>query len=148
MSARHKIDEVLTQFAHQIGLPELPLVNNELSLAFDDNLRVHIIFHSEINAVQLEAEVVDLKAINGDLCRSLLAFNNHWSDFGAFFGLDNHREVLCLHKILNIETFDYTSFESSLAELISQSESWMSLLTAFENNDQGISEFRHEGLKI
>lgn len=39
MSARQTIDEVLQKFAHQIGLPELHLTDNELSLAFDDHLR-------------------------------------------------------------------------------------------------------------
>lgn len=64
MSARQTIDEILLKFAHQIGLPALHLTENEVSLAFDDNLRVHIIFHPESTTLQLEAEIVGLQIVN------------------------------------------------------------------------------------
>ncbi|MCG9578005.1 type III secretion system chaperone [Vibrio tubiashii] len=138
MSARQKIDEVLTQFAHQIGLPELRLTDNELSLAFDDAIRVHFLFHPEQETLQLEAEVVNLSVLSSDLCRSLLAFNHHWPEYELFFSLDNNRNVLCLHKLLTSEKLEYTYFESALAELITQCESWESLLTAFETPEQNL----------
>ncbi len=47
-----------------------------------------------------------------------------------FFSLDNHRHVLCLNKLIGIEQLDYEYFENALAELLTQSESWESLLSA------------------
>ncbi|EPJ2793482.1 type III secretion system regulatory chaperone ExsC [Vibrio parahaemolyticus] len=130
MSARQTIDEVLQKFAHQIGLPELHLTDNELSLAFDDHLKVHFIFHPETNTLQLETEIVGLQIVNSDLYRSFLAFNYHWPEHQLFFSLDNHRHVLCLNKLIGIEQLDYEYFENALAELLTQSESWESLLSA------------------
>jgi hypothetical protein len=82
--------------------------------------------------LQIEAEVVDLAILTSDLCRSLLAFNHHWPEYELFFSLDNNRNILCLHKLIFAEQLDYTYFESSLAELVSQCDSWESLLTAFD----------------
>ncbi|NAW81444.1 exoenzyme S synthesis protein C, partial [Vibrio sp. V43_P6S15P86] len=47
-----------------------------------------------------------------------------------FFSLDNHRHVLCLNRLINIKRLDYEYFETALAELLTQSESWESLLSA------------------
>lgn len=130
MSACQIVDEVLLKFAHQIGLPELHLTEDELGLAFDDNLRVHFIFHPDTETLQLEAEIVDLQIVNSDLYRSFLAFNYHWSEHQLFFSLDNHRHKLCLNRLLQTEQLDYELFESALAQLLTQSESWESLLSA------------------
>ena len=130
MSARQIIDEVLLTYSHQIGLSDLKLVDDQLGLAFDDSLRVHFIFHPESETLQLEAEIVDLKVMNSDLYRSFLAFNYHWDEYQLFFSLDNHRNKLCLNRLLNAEQLDYELFESALAELLTQSESWESLLSA------------------
>ncbi|GAW47353.1 CesT family type III secretion system chaperone [Photobacterium damselae subsp. piscicida] len=130
MSARQIVDEVLLKFAHQIGLPKLQLIEDELGLAFDDNLRVHVIFHPTTEMLQLEAEIVDLQIINSDLYRSFIAFNYHWSEHQLFFSLDNHRHKLCLNRLLHAESLDYELFEDALAELLTQSESWEDLLSA------------------
>ncbi|MDP2516674.1 CesT family type III secretion system chaperone [Photobacterium damselae subsp. piscicida] len=130
MSARQIVDEVLLKFAHQIGLPKLQLIEDELGLAFDDNLRVHVIFHPTTEMLQLEAEIVNLQIINSDLYRSFIAFNYHWSEHQLFFSLDNHRHKLCLNRLLHAESLDYELFEDALAELLTQSESWEDLLSA------------------
>ncbi|MDW1826075.1 type III secretion system regulatory chaperone ExsC [Vibrio sp. Vb0937] len=136
MSARQTIDEILLKFAHQIGLPALHLTENEVSLAFDDNLRVHIIFHPESTTLQLEAEIVGLQIVNSDLYRCFLAFNYHWPEHQLFFSLDNHRHVLCLNRLINIRRLDYEYFETALAELLTHSESWEALLSSHVTIDE------------
>ncbi|MEZ8197077.1 type III secretion system chaperone [Vibrio cortegadensis] len=137
MSARQIVDEVFLKLAHQIGLPELHLTENELGLAFDDNVRVYFIYHSETETLQLEAEILDLYIVNSELYRSFLAFNYHWSEHQLFFSLDNHRQTLCLNRLLQTDQLDYELFESALAELLTQSESWESLLSV--QTEAGIS---------
>jgi hypothetical protein len=148
MSAYQLVDDVLLKFAHQVGLPELYLIENELSLAFDDNLRVHFIFHPEIEMLQLEAEIVDLQIVNFELYRSFLAFNYHWSEHQLFFSLDNHRHKLCLNRLLHTECLDYGLFESALAELLTQIESWESLLSAHITTKVSPSALQNSDLRV
>lgn len=130
MSARHIVDEILLNYSRQTGLSGLKLVDNQLGLAFDDTLKVYLILHPESEVLQLEAEIVDLQTMNSDLYRSFLAFNYHWDEYQLFFSLDNHRNKLCLNRLLTVGQLDYELFEVALAELLKQSESWESLLTA------------------
>ena len=148
MSARQIVDEVLLKFAHQIGLPKLQLIEDELGLAFDDNLRVHVIFHPTTGMLQLEAEIVDLQIVNSDLYRSFIAFNYHWSEHQLFFSLDNHRHKLCLNRLLHAESLDYELFEDALAELLTQSESWEDLLSAHIAMEALPSQFQSSDLRV
>ena len=148
MSARQIVDEVLLKFAHQIGLPKLQLIEDELGLAFDDNLRVHVIFHPTTEMLQLEAEIVDLQIVNSDLYRSFIAFNYHWSEHQLFFSLDNHRHKLCLNRLLHAESLDYELFEDALAELLTQSESWEDLLSAHIAMEALPSQLQSSDLRV
>ena len=148
MSARQIVDEVLLKFAHQIGLPKLQLIEDELGLAFDDKLRVHVIFHPTTGILQLEAEIVDLQIVNSDLYRSFIAFNYHWSEHQLFFSLDNHRHKLCLNRLLHAESLDYELFEDALAELLTQSESWEDLLSAHIAMEALPSQLQSSDLRV
>ncbi|WP_045417585.1 CesT family type III secretion system chaperone [Vibrio campbellii] len=148
MSARQIVDEVLLKFAHQIGLPKLQLIEDELGLAFDDNLRVHVIFHPTTGMLQLEAEIVDLQIVNSDLYRSFIAFNYHWSEHQLFFSLDNHRHKLCLNRLLHAESLDCELFEDALAELLTQSESWEDLLSAHIAMEALPSQLQSSDLRV
>lgn len=148
MSARQIVDEVLLKFAHQIGLPKLQLIEDELGLAFDDNLKVHVIFHPATGMLQLEAEIVDLQIVNSDLYRSFTAFNYHWSEHQLFFSLDNHRHKLCLNRLLHAESLDYQLFEDALAELLTQSESWEDLLSAHTSMEALPSQLQSSDLRV
>ena len=148
MSARQIVDEVLLKFAHQIGLPKLQLIEGELGLAFDDNLKVHVIFHPATGMLQLEAEIVELQIVNSDLYRSFTAFNYHWSEHQLFFSLDNHRHKLCLNRLLHAESLDYQLFEDALAELLTQSESWEDLLSAHTSIEALPSQLQSSDLRV
>ncbi|KAB0478916.1 CesT family type III secretion system chaperone [Vibrio sp. IB15] len=148
MSARQIVDEVLLKFAHHIGLPRLELIEDELGLAFDDNIRVHVIFHPTTGTLQLEAEIVDLQIVTPDLYRSFVAFNYHWSEHQLFFSLDNHRHKLCLNRLLQAESLDYELFEDSLAEILTQSESWEDLLSAHVTMEALPSKFQSSDLRV
>ncbi|MEZ8013916.1 type III secretion system chaperone [Vibrio sp. 10N.222.54.F12] len=148
MSVRQIVDEVLIEFSRRVGLPELHLTEDELGLAFDDKLRVHLIFHSKIETLQLEVEIVDLQIVNSDLYRSFLSFNYHWSEHQLFFSLDNHRHKLCLNRLLRAEKLDYELFESGLAELLTQSESWESLLSAHVVTEVSPSMLQSSDLRV
>ena len=79
---------------------------------------------------------------------SFLAFNYHWDEYQLFFSLDNHRNKLCLNRLLTAGQLDYELFEIALAELLKQSESWESLLTAQISSEPAPFESHISDLRV
>jgi len=128
MDALKKINAILQNFGDSVGLTDLALEDNRVSLSFDDELVVNLTYQSEQELLKFEAQISPCATLDDPLLRSLLAFNYHWEEHKLVFGLNLETQCLCLYQHTVISAIEFNQFETILAELVSQAEKWAELL--------------------
>ncbi|NRD71742.1 CesT family type III secretion system chaperone [Shewanella sp. VB17] len=128
MDALKIINAILRNFGNSIGLTDLILKDNKVSLSFDDALIVNMKYQAEQELLTFEAQISVSETLDDPLLRALLAFNYHWAEHQLFFGLNLDTQHLCLYQHVDISQIDYDQFEMVLAEIVSQAEKWAELL--------------------
>jgi hypothetical protein len=128
MDALKKINTILQHFGNSIGLTDLILEDNKVSLSFDDALIVNITYQAKQELLTFEAQITLSETLDDPLLRALLAFNYHWADHKLFFGLNLETQHLCLYQYISISKIEIEQFDIILAEIVSQAEKWAELL--------------------
>ena len=150
MDVSLKINSILQDFGDSIGLKNLALKHDSISLSFDDKLVVHIIYLAEKGLLVFEAQITESANLDDAILRSLLAFNYHWSDHRLVFGMNLEEQQLCLYQHIDVDDLDFSQFETVLAEQVSQAESWGELLNiqAPESELEQPSLAKISGIKV
>ncbi|MPY25684.1 exoenzyme S synthesis protein C [Shewanella psychropiezotolerans] len=152
MDVSLKINSILQNFGDSIGLTDLALKDNSVSLSFDDKLVVRIIYQAEKELLIFEAQITECANLDDAILRSLLAFNYHWSEHRLVFGLNLEEQQLCLYQHIDVETLDFAQFETILAEQVAQAERWAELLNIEDLEPEGEFERHHltniSGIKV
>ena len=145
-----RIDEIMTAFGAQFGLPDLAPDRDGAYHIDIDGMAVSVMEVVESGQTVIWARVGELPSEGqGAFCRMLLeAMAPSGEADGAVFSIQTDPNVIFLHRVEGLGAFDFDSFMSALSKFVDLLEKWRSRLADFRPEAENATEDESEFVRI
>jgi hypothetical protein len=115
----------ITKYGKEIGLPNLKLKENVVSLCFSDSINVDIIYNEKVNQCFLASPICLIPNSNKEkFYEQLLISNNTYNvNGGVILGIDEDSNRVVLSYTFIANTFSYSRFKNVLKNFVDIVES-------------------------